>query len=228
MLKLIFFIISLVSIIPQDNASTNITLNYYHTDAKVYSIVKEEEKFKIITKQVIYCLVAPCIFPVLDETTITDEEDYKNLQNLFLEIFKDSKENEISVNQDELTPKQWEIISNVFENNNIFSEVKYKISKNGNYNSQYKERGYYYKEENDNLIITITMGEKNTGGYSIDIKKVKIKENSATIYVNEKYPNPGEGVTMAFTYPSVEIKFNKILDNIEVINYETGEEFDRL
>ena len=72
------------------------------------------------------------------------------------------------------------------------------------------------------------MGEKPTGGFSINVQKVKIKENSVIIYVTEKVPNPGDIVTEAFTYPSVSIKFNKIFDDIEVLNYETGLKFNRL
>jgi hypothetical protein len=72
------------------------------------------------------------------------------------------------------------------------------------------------------------MGKKPTGGFSINVQKVKIKENSVTIYVTEKVPNPGDIVTEAFTYPSVSIKFNKIIDDIEVLNYETGLKFNRL
>ena len=227
MKKLIIFIISLLIIIAQES-SNNLALNYYHTDAKVYSIVNEKDKFKISIKEVIFCFVEPCIFPILDEKIIDDEEDCKKLQNLFLEIFKDSNENEISVNEKDLNAEQWNIIFNIFEKYNVFSEIKYEIIKNGYYLSQYKERGYYCQKVNDTLIVIVTMGKKPTGGFSINVQKVKIKENSVNIYVIEKVPNPGDIVTEAFTYPSVSIKFNKIIDDIEVLNYETGLKFNRL
>jgi hypothetical protein len=115
MKKLIIFIISLVIIIAQES-SNNLALNYYHTDTKVYSIVNEKDKFKISIKEVIFCFVEPCIFPILDEKIIDDEEDCKKLQNLFLEIFKDFNENEISVNEKDLNAEQWNIIFNILRN----------------------------------------------------------------------------------------------------------------
>jgi len=54
------------------------------------------------------CFVEPCIFPILDEKTIDDEENCKKLQNLFLEIFKDSNEKEISMNEGDLNSEQWD------------------------------------------------------------------------------------------------------------------------
>ena len=113
MKKLIIFIISLLIIIAQESSNN-------------LEIVAEPE---ISIKEVIFCFVEPCIFPILDEKAIDDEKDCKKLQNLFLEIFKDSNENEISVNEKDLNAEQWNIIFNIFENYNVFSEIKYEIIK---------------------------------------------------------------------------------------------------
>ena len=228
MLKLFFFIISIVSIVTQYSSNKYLTLHYYHTDYRVYSIVKEEIKFKILTQLPINCLRAPCPFPVLNEKTIDDGEDYAKLEALFNEIFKDSELKEKVANE-VLTSQQLEVIFNIFENNNITLELKYEIiNKNDFYSKQYNKRGYYNEKVEDTLICTIAMGEKTSGGYSIEIQKVKIKGNSVTIYVNEQIPKPGSVVTDAITYPIVKIKFNKVPDKIEVINNETGEKFKRI
>ena len=228
MLKLFFFAISIVFTVTQYSNDTNLTLNYYHTDHRVYSIVKEENTFKILTKLRISCLRAPCNFPVLNQKEIDDEEDREKLETIFYEIFKDS-ELYVKIANDELTSEQLGIIFDIFENNNIYLEIKYEIMNRNGFNfKQYNERGYYYEKENDTLICTIAMGEKPSGGCFIEIQKVKIKGNSVTIYVNEILPKPGDIVTAAITYPIAKIKFNKEPDEIEVINNETGENFKRI
>ena len=69
------------------------------------------------------------------------------------------------------------------------------------------------------------MGEKPTAGYSIEIQKVKIKGNNASIYVSEKVPGKDEMVDDVITYPFVQVKFNHLPYIIEIINYETGENY---
>ena len=228
MIKLFFFTISILSTLSQYSSHTNLTLHYFHTDYKVYSIVKQENEFKILTKLPITCLRAPCNFPVLNIKTIDDEEDCTKLDSLFYEVFEDSELYEKIANE-ELTSEQLDIIFNIFEKNNIFLEIKYEIMNRNGFNfKQYNERGYYYEKVNDTLICTIAMGEKTSGGFYIEIQKVKIKGNSVTIYVNEIVPKPGDVVTDAITYPIAKIKFNKVPDEIEVVNNETGEKFNRI
>ena len=228
MLKLFFFAISILSIVTQHSNHTNLTLYYYHTDGKLYSIVKEENKYRILTELVISCLRAPCLFPILNDKVIDDEQDHEKLETLFYEIFKDSESNSKIANE-ELTSGQLDIIFDIFENNDIFLEIKYEIMNRNGYNfKQYNERGYYYEKVNDSVIYTIAMGEKPSGGCIIQIQKVKTKGNSVIIYVNEILPKPGDIVTAAITYPIAKIKFNKEPDEIEVVNNETGEKFKKI
>ena len=228
MLKLFFFAISILSIVTQHSNHTNLTLYYYHTDGKLYSIVKEENKFKILTKLRISCLRAPCNFPVLNIKEIMDEEDCEKLENIFYEIFKDSDIN-VRIANDELRFEQLDSIFDIFENNNIYLEIKYEIMNRNGFNfKQYNERGYYYEKVNDSLICTIAMGKKPNGGCFIEIQKVKIKGNSVIIYVNEILPKADVAVTAAITYPIAKIKFNKEPEEIEVLNNETGEKFKRI
>ena len=87
--KLIFFfIISLLGIKGQNSENTgNIKILDYYLDSKIYSIEKNEDNFKIITKAIIYCFKAPCIPPVIDIKAIEGEEECKSLQSLFEELF---------------------------------------------------------------------------------------------------------------------------------------------
>ena len=119
----------------------------------------------------------------------------------------------------------------ILEKNKLISILKYEILNNsGKYNNKYKERGFTYETEDgsDSVIYTIAMGEKPSGGYSIGIKKIKIKGNNVSIYVTEKVPEKNEFVTDAFTYPIVQVKFNHLPSFVQVSNYDTGDIFLRL
>ena len=224
-INLIILIISFISINSQDFR----ILNNYHNDGKIYSIEEGEDNFKILTKEVINCFTTPCIPPVLDEKIIEDKEDIRNLKLLFDEIFIDSKVKELNAIEGELADEQLEIILNVLKKNKIIIVLEYKIINNlGQYNGIFRRRGYLYKIEGDSVIYTIAMGEKTSGGYSIEVKEVKIKGDSATIYVTEKSPGKEDIVTDALTYPIVQVKFNKFPSSIEVISYDSGEIFPSL
>ena len=69
------------------------------------------------------------------------------------------------------------------------------------------------------------MGEKPTGGYSINVEKIEIDGSEATIYVNETIPPEDAEVTQAVTYPLVQIIFTHILFRVNVTNVETDENF---
>ena len=52
---------------------------------------------------------------------------------------------------------------------------------------------------NEKTVIAVFMGQKNTGGYSIGIESVTIKDNAAEVQVKETHPDGM--VTMALTNP---------------------------
>ena len=88
--KIIFivFFISFFAINSQDSEKIkNIrVLNYYDKDGKIYSIEEYEDNFKIITKEIVDCVMEPCILPTLDEKTIENEEDCKKFKKLLDEF----------------------------------------------------------------------------------------------------------------------------------------------
>lgn len=59
-------------------------------------------------------------------------------------------------------------------------------------------------------IIAVFMGEFNTGGYGIEIKKILDMDQSAVVKVEKTYPGRGCGVIEAFTYPYHIVKTDKI------------------
>ena len=72
------------------------------------------------------------------------------------------------------------------------------------------------------------MSERSTGGYSINIKKVKMKRDLLTVYVTEKEPLEGEIVTESVTYPIVQMNLNTLLFLRDILNYEMRGKLSRI
>ena len=228
-LAIIFYIlVNIITIVKTSSNETRI-INYYNNDGKIYSIEEKENSFTVVIKQQIFCIRAPCIPPIIDEIPIKEKEDCEILRVLFDENFKDNNIKEKYVFDDDINDEQVEIIIKVLLNNKIISRLEYEIINSLNqYDIKHRERGYFYEIEDECIIYTIAMGEQASSGYSIGVKKIKIKGNSATIYVTEKVPGKGEVVTDALTYPIVQVKFNQFPSRITILNYETGERFRNL
>ena len=226
-LKSIIFIFSvlIISVLSQSSANKNRTLNYL-LNGLIFSIVEKENYFDIVTKQQIYCIRAPCIPPVLNTISIKKEEDIKILKSLFSEIFNGTKVIEKPLIDDDLTSEQIDKIFKVFENNNVSQALKYKIIKGlGYYDSNYSKRGFY--TEGNGLNYTIASGQRPSGGYTIEVNKVKIKGTQATIYVKETKPSGGS-ITV-ITYPIARVEFNIIPTSVTVVNYDdTNEIFPKI
>ena len=80
-----------------------------------------------------------------------------------------------------------------------------------------QQKGYYVQElPNGGARVTVAMGEQNSGGHSILINKVDTSNGEAKIYVEEISPSEEDTVTMALTYPTAVVEFNRLPDNITV------------
>jgi len=225
-LKSIIFIFSalIILVFSQGSTNKNRTFNYY-LNGLIFSIVEKENYFDIVTKQQIFCIKAPCVPPVLNTISVKKEEDIKILKSLFSEIFNETKVIEKPITDDDLTSEQIDKIFKVFENNNITQAIKYKIIKGlGYYDSSYSKRGFY--TEGNGLNYTIASGQRPSGGYTIEVNKVKIKGTQATIYVKESKPS-GASITV-LTYPIARVEFNIIPTSVTVFNYDTNEEFQKI
>jgi len=60
---------------------------------------------------------------------------------------------------------------------------------------------------NSNYVI-LNMGQKNTGGYSIDVEKVEETDSNIIITVKENNPAPDVMLMQVITYPYTVIKVN--------------------
>ena len=224
------FIFNFISYLNNNNSTVEpLIINYYHTDNRIYSIEKRENNYQILTKQTIYCIKAPCNPIVKSIKIVEDKEDCQILEILFNELFKDSDTKLKNIVHSKSPEEEIDVILDVLENNKIITNLEYKVINNlGEYNSIYRKRGYLYNIEDDSVIYTIAMGEKKSGGYSINVKEVKIEGNYVAIYVSEKSPGKDEIVTDALTYPIVQVKFNQFPSRINILNYDTKESFPRL
>ena len=81
---------------------------------------------------------------------------------------------------------------------------------------------------NDEIYVLVTRGEKNTGGYSVEVDRI-IKEQKnreqfdLTIYAKFKDPDVNDIVAQSFTYPFAIVKTNlkKMPENIKLeIEYD--------
>lgn len=205
-------------------------LNYYPENyiSKYYSIVEKSNKFQILEKIIVLCYKSPCNPYTNDTKEIKDKEEIKNLTSFFDQMFNNSVK-EKRIEEKELIDEQKEAINTIFKKNGIiFDSFKYEILNNtSDYDSKYSKRGYYFEEVNNSVILTIAMGMKKSGGYSIKIKNVKIgiESDYGSISVEEASPGAEQPVTEAITYPCAKIKFSKKIHYLVIINDETNEVF---
>jgi hypothetical protein len=57
-------------------------------------------------------------------------------------------------------------------------------------------------------FLLLSMGEKETSGYSITVEKVVETEKSVIVTIKESAPKPNETVTMAITNPYCVVRIN--------------------
>ena len=231
-INFICFIISFLAINSQYSNYNNdvLILNYFYEN-KIYSIEERNGNFRLLTKDVIYCIKAPCPPHIIDIKLIQDEEDIQILKTLFDVIFLNTNIKEKFVSYGELPDDQIKIILMILEKNKVIIKLQYEILKNPDqYNNKYKDRGYTVEVDHktETAIYTIAMGEKPNGGYSIEVRKVKVNRDTAKILVIEKVPGKNEVVTDALTYPIAQVKFNFIPSFVEVINFQTNVLFQKL
>lgn len=223
--KIIYFLIITIVILlcilfiflytkKEKNESVKI-INFYTNGAYIYEM-KLEENYILVTKIANINCSEPCEQPKIDSYKIEyNDENIKVIENLF----KDKESYEISISKSDLTEQEQEIIDK------IINRLSYHIINNKEEDSTYIKRGYYIQQlDDEKVIITIAMGMKNTGGYDISIKEVNVIEDEVQIFVQEESPF-GEA-TMAFTYPIVQIEFNKMPEEITIQNFNTFEEFE--
>ena len=221
MIRYIIFILSFIVINSEEYKRT---LNYEY-ESGIITPINEKNNGRFEIDIIEY---EDGSLPALGWTFINNINDINNLTIIFDEIFKDSDKQKINVKSNELTEKQNENILRILDKYHVVYQLRYEVINNlNNNNKTYEQRGYTYEYDNGHKF-TIAMGEKPTGGYSINIRKTKIKKLDIIIYVSEKEPGKGEIVTQDLTYPITQIKLNTYPSQIQIVNYDTDEVYPRL
>ena len=223
-IRTIRYIIFILSFIVINSEEYKRTLNYEY-ESGIITPINEKNNGRFEIDIIEY---EDGSLPALGWTFINNINDINNLTIIFDEIFKDSDKQKINVKSNELTEKQNENILRILDKYHVVYQLRYEVINNlNNNNKTYEQRGYTYEYDNGHKF-TIAMGEKPTGGYSINIRKTKIKKLDIIIYVSEKEPGIGEIVTEALTYPITQIKLNTYPSKIQIVNYDTDEVYPRL
>lgn len=200
----------------------NIYTITYNSDFK-YVLEVKKYYIKVNKYDVIECIKTPCEPIKIDSFNVSYKEEYKK----FIEsLFRNSISNELTINYSDLDNDDIKIMSLIVSEKIKKSKYPYKIIDSSEYDTRYENRGYYI----DSLekIVTISMGLKNTGGYSVSINRIVEEDNTIKIYVNEIKPDSDIVVTQELTIPLVQINFSKLPDNIFVYNTRDNEEFQMI
>jgi hypothetical protein len=106
-------------------------------------------------------------------------------------------------------------------------DYEYRILGKDEYRPRQAKRGYYIdmlNQDGSPYYIVICSGEKNTGGYDIEIVGVDYQDGTLLITVKETSPAPGDMVTQAIEYPYCVLELDKLPSALHIVNTD-GEAF---
>ncbi|MEN3045059.1 MAG: protease complex subunit PrcB family protein [Candidatus Hydrothermales bacterium] len=115
----------------------------------------------------------------------TSEAEFKNLQKGFYSGIREKKEMVIKDKEEFL--KLWKDLTSIFLPSPEPPDIDF----------------------NKYILICVFMGEKPTGGYEIEIKRIFEKKEEISVYVKEVSPGQNCIVTMALTQPYHIVIFKK-------------------
>ena len=93
---------------------------------------------------------------------------------------------------------------------------------------KYKSRGYYVEQRADGkTVVTISSGEKPTGGYDIEVTSVNIdNSDNVSISVTESNPPSNMFTTQSLTYPAVQVVLDNEPNSIHVVEASTNYQYE--
>ena len=204
-----------------DEVVEEVSRNYiihYNSGYSIYDIKVNDNKLNVVVYNEIQCIQAPCDPIEVDRYSLKYKSEYKNMFDRLYDIYK---KEEYTIYNNDLNDKDIILLKEIFRNEDIdFSSndrvevTNYEIEED--LYSDEKEAGYKVNGKE----VSICMGEKNTGGYSIDVNKVYREGSNLFIYITENSPKHDDIVTDALTYPCVYLKFEFMVN--DVILYSGG------
>lgn len=87
---------------------------------------------------------------------------------------------------------------------------------------EYKQAGYTVTAEGDKIYLTVGIGQRSNGGYSVEIDNVQISGLDITLDYIEFGPEPGMSYTTAITYPTATIELSRRPNNVKLNKSPSG------
>ena len=108
-----------------------------------------------------------------------------------------------------------------------FEDVTYKTKVFDYYSSEQRKEKYTKSINKDGYTYAIvSYGEKNTGGYDVKVESVSLVDGKFHIKSKFTSPSPNSNVTLAFTYPTVIIRFKNPSQLPVVFEVQGGDELN--
>ena len=105
-------------------------------------------------------------------------------------------------------------ISNALANPSQESRKEKIFTADGSFHEVFQENPLQI-DFNKSMVVAVFSGQKNTGGYSIIVRRVEETEDSLRIFLTEKSPGADCFVTMAITYPFVAVEIPQTQKTVE-------------
>ena len=198
--------------------SGNKVINYYINNYQY--VIKPKKIFITVEKmEAVTCIKEPCNKVMIDSYKIRNNSEYKEL---FAKILGNNKK--ATIIKENLEESELKLINDLVKlNEEERIDLTYSEISTDENDSYYDKKGYYLETINDRLILTVSLGEKFTGGYTIINPTVKISNNELEITFEEGVPAKDTTVTEVLTYPTVRYELNKRPKSITVKNISTYE-----
>ena len=209
-------IILLLAISTINTKSERYTIKYYDYDDKEYTLIFEGQDITVKTTNQVQCIKAPCP-PINTTFKVKNKAKFNKLKE---KLFNRTNKKAIKVYYQDLSYSDRKTMSIIVKEEDEIPEdvITYGKEDIGEYNSKYSQKGYYIEKDKDSnkYFITVSMGTKSSGGYNLEIVKVKTTAEDVEIYVKETEPKEGEAQTMALTYPASRVIVDKLPEDIIV------------
>lgn len=157
----------------------------------------------------------------LSKKFIDYELQKENLRKYNEEVEKQKKENEKNTYNN--TSKSNNTNSNSNNETNK-TDITYLIDKEY-YEEKSMTAGHKGEWINNRYVVTIFLGKRTHGGYSIEVVDVKAIGDDITIVIRTTSPSINSNTTQAINYPTIRVSFNKKPNTYKVV-YEDGSVFE--
>ena len=153
---------------------------------------------------------------VPDNSSVSDS-DYSSENTIFVPVAPETT----APSSDDSNPS--DDIGGALSEKGSVEGYEYRILGKDEYRARQTKCGYYIdmlNQEGSPYYIVICSGEKNTGGYDIEINGIDYQDGALLITVKETSPAPGDMVTQAIEYPYCVLELDKLPDVIHIVNTE--------